>query len=163
MVASGSFSLANLRSKAGIGRFDYNPLVPFDFETYKEPHAAITEEPIVVLCNGYSVSMAELTSLATKSLPNAHLVGMRTWGGLCGLDSDPACYSESYSGFFGVENKTAFYAYLPKFVTIHPELGILEGIGVTPDVEIPFDQSLFESTGRDNQFERAVQLILNGN
>ncbi|MBO4249747.1 MAG: hypothetical protein J5884_00670 [Paludibacteraceae bacterium] len=163
LLPSGGFSGHMERTKAGTGRYDFAPMTPFTFNTYKEEHVVISEEPIVVLANGFSVSMAEMTSLSTKSIANARLVGMRTWGGLCSLVTDPAFYSDAYSGSFGVKNQTPFYAYLPQFVSILPELGILEGTGVTPDIEVAFDQSLYESTGRDNQFERAVQYILTGN
>ena len=36
---------------------------------------------------------------------------------------------------------------------------ILEGIGVTPDIEVAFDEELYRQTGRDTQLERALEYI----
>jgi C-terminal processing protease CtpA/Prc len=39
---------------------------------------------------------------------------------------------------------------------------ILEGVGVTPDIEVDFDVVQFEATGKDSQLDRALQYIRNG-
>lgn len=163
LLPSGGYSGHMERTKAGAGRYDFAPMTPFLFETFEEEHEVIADEPVVVLSNGFSVSMAEMTSICAKSIPNARLIGMRTWGGMCSLNKSPASYSETYSGCFGESNKTPFYAYIPKYVSVIPEVGILEGVGVTPDIEVEFDQALFNSTGRDSQLERAIQYIMTGN
>lgn len=38
----------------------------------------------------------------------------------------------------------------------------LEGVGISPDIEVDFDMPVFESTGRDIQLERALQFIRSG-
>ena len=163
MLPTGTYSGHMERTKAGSGRYDFAPLIPFVFPTYAGEHEVIDTEPVVVMCNGFSVSMAELTCICAKSMPNARVIGKRTWGGMCSLNTSPSSYSDTYSGCFGVKNQTPFYAFIPKFVSVVPEEGILEGVGVTPDIEVDFDQALFDATGRDSQLERAIQYIQTGN
>ena len=162
MLPAGGHTFASARFKTGIGRFDYSPLTPEVFKTREDAHETITE-PIVVLANGNSVSMAEITSLGAKSLPNARLIGTRTHGGLCLLMSDPSAYSVNYASSVGIMNQTPFYIYIPANATISNDYGILEGVGVTPDIEVQFDRDLMQTTGRDNQLERALQYIRTGN
>ena len=38
----------------------------------------------------------------------------------------------------------------------------LDGIGVTPDIEVDFNQELYNSTGSDSQFDRALEFIRTG-
>ena len=40
-------------------------------------------------------------------------------------------------------------------------MGIREGIGITPDIEVPLDPELLKQ-GRDSQLERALQYIRTG-
>ena len=163
MLPSGGYASHKARCKNGTGRYDYAPLVDFTYPTYKGEHAIISEEPIVVLTNCSSVSMSEMTAIGAKTLPNGRVVGTCSWGGLSALNTDPASYSETYASAFGEENKTAFYAYIPKYVSILPGLGVQEGVGVTPDIEVPLDMDLYNSTGRDSQLERAIEYIITGN
>ena len=44
----------------------------------------------------------------------------------------------------------------------NPNKQQLEGVGISPDIEVNFDMSLFESNGRDTQLERALQFIRSG-
>jgi C-terminal processing protease CtpA/Prc len=60
-----------------------------------------------------------------------------------------------------VRDETPFWAYIPVDVTVSKE-GILEGIGVTPDIEVQLDRDLLETTGRDSQLERALEYIRTG-
>jgi C-terminal processing protease CtpA/Prc len=39
----------------------------------------------------------------------------------------------------------------------------LEGIGVTPDIEVAFDPDEYETNGNDTQIDRALQFIRTGN
>jgi C-terminal processing protease CtpA/Prc len=48
-------------------------------------------------------------------------------------------------------------------VTLTKDKQILEGVGVTPDIEVDFNVSLYTTTGRDTQLERALQFITTGN
>ena len=162
LLPSGGWSGLTLRMKNGPGRLDFAPLVPFTFSTYSGEHAVITEEPIVVLANSASGSLAENTTWGVISQPNGYFIGTRTYGALSALNTPPEYYSESYSGAFGVSGTTAVYGYLPKFVCLYgDDLHIAEGHGFEPDKEVQLDVNLFESTGRDNQLESALDYIHN--
>lgn len=170
LLPEGGHQVASARFKTGIGRYDYSPITPEVMSTWSPssvgedtPWTPISEEPIVVLANCRSVSMSEVTCLGAKQMPNARVIGTHTWGGLCLLNGDPAAYSQNYAGIIGVQNETSFYAYIPSNVTIANDGGILEGVGVTPDIEIQLDRNLYEATGRDTQLERALQYIRTGN
>ena len=160
LIPSGGFEIGKARYKRGTGRLDYSPLMPSYFPTMNEEHAIITE-PIVVLANSSSVSMAEITSLSTKYIDNATLVGKRTWGGLCGLIGNEY-FSFNYTGHIGEEGKTPVYVYLPLVAQFNREGQLLEGVGVTPDIEVDLDVKQLRSTGKDTQLDRALQLIRNG-
>lgn len=161
LVPSGGFSFFKVRTKGGIGRYDYLPAMDFYYPTLKEDHTVVDQEPIVVLCNSRSVSMAEISSAAAKSLPNGYLLGSRTWGALSSLTTDQTRYTDQYAGVVGEMGKTPFYAYIPRRVSIFPE-GILEGVGITPDIEVDLDLPRLRNEHLDNQLERAVDFILNG-
>lgn len=162
LVPSGGYSFHKIRTKQGIGRYDYSPLMACVFKTLEEEHTVVDQEPVIVLCNSHSVSMAELNCAAVKSLPNGVLIGSRTWGGLSALNTDPSEYSRLYSGVVGVMNETPIFAYIPRMVSIFPEDGILEGYGISPNVEIDLDLDLLKNESRDNQLEHAIDFILYG-
>ena len=161
LLPSGGHYIASARFKSGVGRLDYAPLTPLHFKTMQEEHAVITE-PVVVLANCNSVSMAELTCLGAKVMDNAVVMGTTTWGGMGALIANPKDYSHSYASCIGVSGETPFYAYIPFCTTITGELGILEGVGVTPDIPVALDADLLKATGRDSQLERALQYIRTG-
>ena len=161
LLPSGGHQVASARFKTGVGRYDYSPITPQVMKTLEVEHATITE-PIVVMANCHSVSMAEVTCLGAKQVENARVLGMQTHGGMCLLMSNPAAYSVNYASSVGIREQTSFYAYIPADVTITNQGGILEGVGVTPDIEVPLDLQLLETTGRDSQLERALQYIRTG-
>ena len=162
LLPSGGFEPALTRFKRGLGRYDFSPLSPARFQTLKDTHDAITE-PIVVLCNCRSVSMAEMTSLGCKTLPNGTLIGKTTHGGICGLHGDPSAYTLDYAGIVGVQETTPVFLYIPTMVLMSKEGQIFEGVGITPDITVDFDKSLFDLQGRDTQLERAMQFLNAGN
>ena len=161
LIPSGGFEIGQARYRRGTGRLDYSPLMPAYAPTMDEEHALITK-PIVVLANCASVSMAEITSLGTKYIDNATLIGKRTWGGLCGLIGNEF-FSYNYTGHIGEEGKTPVYVYLPLVAQFTREGQLLEGVGVTPDIEVDLDVKQLRSTGKDTQLDRALQFIRNGN
>lgn len=160
MLPSGGFSVGSTRYKRGIGRYDYSPLSPLRLSTLEKAHETITE-PVVVLANCNSLSMAEMTSLVTKVMPNGTLIGKTTQGGLCGLHSNPQDYPFNYSGIIGEANKTPIYLYLPSMAFADHEGKFLDGVGVTPDIDVDLDTDLLDD-GRDTQLERAVQFLNTG-
>ena len=124
-------------------------------------HEIIDDKPIVVMANGFSVSMAEMTSLSAKVTKNATLIGKRTFGGLCALN-DNSNFSDYYAGHIGVSGETPVYVYLPTECIFDIDKKPLDGIGVTPDIEVDFNQELYNSTGSDSQFDRALEFIRTG-
>lgn len=162
LLPSGGHEIAFNRFKTGVGRYDYSPLTPFVSPTLVDEHQTITE-PIVVLANTNSASMAELTCLGAKQIPNARVIGTRTWGGLSTLLAEPKYYSLTYSNCVGISGETPFYAYIPCNVTVTKDLDIIEGTGIVPDIEVTLDVDLLNNTGRDNQLERALQYIRTNN
>lgn len=161
LLPSGGIDFGHLRFKRGLGRYDYSPLSPFHFKTLKDTHSTITE-PIVVLANCRSVSMAEVTALTCKNLSNGYMVGKHTHGGICGLKTDHYDYSTDYAGIIGTRNETPVWLYIPVGVTMDNDKNIYEGIGVAPDIEVDFDANLFTTKGRDSQLERALQFLSTG-
>ena len=148
------------RFKRGYGRFDYSPLMPARVPCLDEPHETITE-PVVVMINSLSVSMAESSALCARTLPNGKVIGKRSYGAICDLTNN-SYSSFNYSGFIGVENKTCIFGYLPSMASFTLDKKLIEGVGVTPDIEVDLDTKLFETTGRDTQLDRALQYIRTG-
>lgn len=161
LLPSGGFNPMDSRYKRGTGRYDYSPIMPQYFQTYPYEHVTVTE-PIVVLANCRSVSMAELTSISTKHIDNAVLIGTRTFGGLCGLTSNSE-YNYNYAGHVGIQGKTPVYCYTPTLASISKDGKFLDGIGVTPDIEVQFDNDAWNGgAGPDNQLDRALEYIRTG-
>ena len=94
-----------------------------------------------------------------KLMQNGRLIGKRTYGGLCGLTGNEES-SDNYSGHIGVENVTPVYVYLPTATTFTMDKETLEGVGVTPDIEVDLKDSEDQS---DSQLDRALQYIRTGN
>jgi len=160
LLPSGGWASHTLRMKNGIGRLDYGPLTPFYVMTYENEHEVINDRPIVALANCVTISMAENTVWGVQSQPNGCFIGTRTYGGLSALHPDPQYYNENYSGAFGVKNVTPIYGYIPKYVCLFgEEQKIRESIGFIPDIECPLDVNLWQTQGRDNQLEKAVDYI----
>ena len=163
LLPSGGHHMADARFKRGPGRFDYSPIMPQTMSTMKEEHETVTE-PIVVLCNCNSVSMAEMTSMGAKVLENGTLIGTRTWGGFSALSSNEN-YSNNYAGYVGIQNVTPVFCYIPQEVTFSILDGkIVEGHGVEPDIEVSMDFDAWnKGNGSDSQLDRALQFIRTGN
>lgn len=163
LLPSGGHHMADARFKRGPGRFDYSPIMPQTMPTMKAEHETVTE-PIVVLCNCSSVSMAEMTSMGAKVLENGTLIGTRTWGGFSALSSNEN-YSNNYAGYVGIQNVTPVFCYIPQEVTFSILDGkIVEGHGVEPDIEVSMDFDAWDNgNGSDSQLDRALQFIRTGN
>ncbi len=161
---SGSYEFARSRYKRGVGRLDYSPLFPQFLNSSTLEHEVIDQEPVVVLTNCNTVSMAEITTLQAKKMSNGRVIGKRTWGGLCMLFSEDTrnAYNVTYSGSFGDTKNGPVFAYVP-FLAAITDYGILEAKGVEPDIEVDFDLALYKNEGRDSQIERALQYIRTGN
>ena len=66
-------------------------------------------------------------------------------------------------GHIGERYKTPVYVYLPCVATFTLDHKIIEGEGITPDIEVDLDEATFMATGRDTQLDRALQYIRTGN
>lgn len=146
------------KSKTGIGRLDYSP--DFDFYYQHNPKtASAVNVPVVALTNTWSISMSEITTAAIKQHEKGVQIGTQTWGAACPLFAEKYYEISDYAGAFGTNGETPVYGYLPITLVSFNKYGVVEGKGLTPDIEVEYDQALYKSTGRDNQFERALQYI----
>ena len=161
LLPSGGLHFGYQRYKRGTARYDYSPMMEATAVTMSTPHETITE-PVVILTNCKSVSMSEMSTLGVKTMPNGKVIGKRTWGGLCPL-SDNEYNTYNYSGHIGEKGKTAVYGYVPMLGAFTLDKKLIEGEGITPDIEVDFDDTLFKNTGRDSQLERALQYITSDN
>ena len=160
LAPQGGIQYGYARFKRGAGRYDYSPLMPQSASTMADEHEIIDDVPITILINCWSVSMSEMTSLCAKQLPNARLIGTRSWGGLCALAGQEE-FSVNYTGHIGVKHQTPVYVYLP-MVAIHDmNKKVLEGYGVEPDIEVSLDAKNLDKY--DTQLERALDYIRTGN
>lgn len=161
LMPEGDLQYGWSRYKRGVGRYDYTPLMPQMIFTMSGDHEVIDDKPIVVMANGFSVSMSEMTSLSAKVTKNATLIGKRTFGGLCALIGNSQ-FSNYYSGHIGVSGETPVYVYLPTECIFDINKKPLDGIGVTPDIEVDFDVQKYRATGFDSQLDRALDFIRTG-
>lgn len=160
LLPQGNYQIGQARFKNGVGRLDYSVLMPQVMPTLNVDREEITE-PVVVLADCNTVSMGEATSLTAKLMDNGRLIGTQTWGGFCYLNTDPAYYSLSYSGCVGVQDETPVFCYIPLMAFMPGDGGILEGVGLTPDIQIVLDRQMALQQ-RDSQLERALQFIRTG-
>ena len=161
LLPSGGYQIGYHRTKRGYGRYDYSPLMPAIAKTMSEPHEVIDDIPVALLCNCCTVSMGEMTTMGAKAMPNATVIGKRTWGGLCPLNNNSS-FSLNYTGHIGVEGVTCVYGYVPWMAELTLDKKILEGKGIEPDIEVDLDAASFAS-GEDTQLNRALQFIRSGN
>lgn len=163
------------RIKDGFGRLDYSPWSKYEIPT---PSRHITKEkPIVVLADINSVSCAELATMLIKNLPNGTFIGERTYGAIGALLPEAQLsHNMFYSGCLGerdlmevgpdlylYKDYFPYYVYTSTFHMVDANFQDVEGVGVQPDYNIPFDgQRLFGSNPKDIQLENAIYFIKNG-
>ena len=142
------------RSKGGNGRLDYTPWVPAILKL--QPNSAKITAPIVAVADLYSFSMAEITTMAIKELPNGYFVGETTWGAHGPLIDDTNALN---GGVF----KSPFFesVYTSSLMFKNRDGQLLENKGVTPDIEVKYNETELEN-GIDSQLARAIQLIATG-
>lgn len=159
LIPNENFQIGEARFKNGVGRYDYTVKMPQVMMPLNVDREAITE-PVVVLTNCRSVSLAENTAVTAKLMSNGTVIGMQTWGGLCFLNPDTKSYTLTYASCIGEKNETPVYCYIPVMALFIEGMGIREGVGIAPDIEVPLDPELLMQ-GRDSQLERALQYIRN--
>ena len=152
------------QTKTGLGRYDLGPKVPYKIGAGVTIDDVMLEGqdrdiPVIVVCDLFSGSAAEIATIAIKQLPHSYMVGERTWGATCVLNNDFGLF---YSGSFGDSQMNdnnwighGHYVYTPKYLFSGIDGTIYEGIGITPDKECLFDQQAWNN-GIDNQLETAI-------
>ncbi len=138
------------RSKNGNGRLDYTPWAPAIVTP--QPGAVNITVPIVVLADHTSVSMAEMTTMAIKTLPNGKFIGTTTWGA-----NGPLAPLVYYNGgqftvgsYLSVYTSSSMFKYL--------DGSIYEGKGVPPDIFAKETNAAY-SSGVDLQLNAAISYI----
>jgi tricorn protease len=103
--------------------------------------------PIVAVTDEFSGSDGDIVTAAFKALQLGTVVGMRTWGGVIGIDSR----------FELVDGTVVTQPRYPTWLR-GPGWNV-ENYGVDPDVEVPMTPKDYAS-GRDVQLETAVRIAL---
>lgn len=140
---------ANSQHKSGPNRYDYTQVTPcYIYGTSEEPTNLF---PIVMLADLWSMSMAEITCIASRSFSDKSImVGERTSGGTCSLVSD-----YFYAG--GIVETDNFRIYSSTFLFYDLDMNFYEGVGITPDIEVLFDEVTWGTT--DSQKNAAIDYI----
>lgn len=124
----------------------FNPNVPILSQTGRDGTAQTFDfqwrKPVVLLVNESSRSGKEILAHGFKTYEIGPVVGTRTAGAVVG------------GQIFPLSDGSVLYL-ATRDVRVNGER--LEGIGVAPDVEVPF--TLPYAAGRDPQLERAFQLL----
>ncbi|MCX7880647.1 MAG: PDZ domain-containing protein [Ignavibacteria bacterium] len=108
---------------------------------------AVMTGPMVCLVNELSASDGDLFPYQFKKLGLGKVVGKRTWGGVIGIRGSLPFLDGGY-------------LMKPEFSNFAAEgIRILEGEGLTPDIEIDNDPAL-EYEGIDQQLDKAIEIIL---
>jgi tricorn protease len=103
--------------------------------------------PKCVLINHLVISAGENFSYYFRKLGIGKLVGTRTWGGLVGLNGNPALID---GGYVNIPNAPFFS---------DEGAWLIENHGIEPDIEVIDDPALM-ADGHDPQLEAAVGLML---
>ncbi len=102
--------------------------------------------PLVVLVNGYSASASEILSGAVKDYGIGTLIGTTTYG------------KGVVQRVFDFTDNTAVKLTISNYFT--PAGNDINGVGIEPDIEVPFDSDAYKEDGTDNQLDRAVEELL---
>ena len=103
--------------------------------------------PKCLLVSGMSVSAGENFAYAFRKLGLGKIIGTRTWGGLVGLNGNPALIDGAY---FNIPNAPFFEA--------DGTWGI-EGYGIDPDIEVVHDPSKLVA-GIEPQLDAAIKQMM---
>lgn len=138
------------RNKTGNGRLDYSPWVAVRISSQTGAHAVSL--PLYILADKYSQSMAEITTMALRALPNCRVVGETTFGAT-GPFGENALYDDGpfeVPGFLSVTTSSV------EFKDVDGK--IYEGVGFPPDYPVAYDVNAL-STGHDPQMEKVLSLV----
>ncbi len=138
------------RSKSGNGRLDYTPWI--DVKVSPQPGARAVTLPVYVLADKYSQSMAEITTMALRALPQCRVVGETTYGAT-GPFAENALYDDGpfeVPGFLSVITSSVEFKYI--------DGKSYEGLGFPPDYPVPFNVQAL-SLGDDPQLDKVLSML----
>lgn len=173
-LSQGDNLVGYTRTKDGFGRLDYSPWSPY--HVYAPANHLLNAKPIVVLADVNSVSCAELATMLIKNLPNGTFIGERTYGAVGALRSrSDICHDDFYSGCVGsydlyelgpeiyaYKNEFPYFIYTSTWHFVDANHEDIEGFGVKPDYEVPYNQEHLIQKKKDVQLENAIYFIKNG-
>lgn len=149
-LISAPLKIGYTRYKNGNGRLDYTPWI--DATITPQPGSRAVTQPIVVLADNFSVSLAELTTMAIHTLPNGKFIGETTWGA-----NGPIAPNQFFNG--GQFTAANFlYAYTSSSMFKYLDGNIYEGKGFPPDIPVTFNTRLL-SRGDDPAMDAALNFI----
>lgn len=143
--------IGSIRSRKAANRFSYGPWRDFILAGTAKPYT----KPVVVLVDRFSISMAEITTLALALRPNTTVVGERTFGAQGPRLDEPV--DLTLGGTFTLPN--GWLVTMADQAVRYIDGKVYEGIGFPPDVEVKFDLARYRATGRDNQLDAAIGLF----
>ncbi len=101
--------------------------------------------PLVLLIDGGSASASEILAGAIKDYEMGTLVGTTTYG------------KGIVQKIFSYEDGSAAKITVSKYYT--PNGYNIHGVGIAPDVEVPFDSDLYLEEEIDNQLQEAIRIV----
>lgn len=101
--------------------------------------------PLTVLVNGYSASASEILAGAIQDYEKGTLIGTTTYG------------KGIVQQIQRLEDGTAIKLTISAYYT--PLGRNIHGIGITPDIELEYDNDAYEAEGIDNQLEKAIEIL----
>ncbi len=144
-------------SLAYAGAFTDQPVAAFSKVTktldgFTKPHRVMTQpngnvylsQPVILLTSGYSISAAEIFTMAMRELPQVTVIGQAT----SGAHSDVLSRNLPNGWEFGFSHQ----------VYKTPDGTVYEGPGIPPDIEREFDVDGF-GAGRDTMLEEAMAML----
>jgi carboxyl-terminal processing protease len=145
------------RGKSNIGRLDYTPWAPAIVTP--QPGSIRISQPIVVLADHLSVSLAESIALAVQGLPNGKFIGTTTWGANGPLTPNLYFNGGQFTigtSTFGPNGYMFVYTSSVMFKSVTGKM--YEGIGVPPDIWVPETYQAYQA-GNDLQLNTAIAYI----
>lgn len=103
------------------------------------------EVPLVVLVNGYSASASEILAGAIQDYNKGTLIGTTTYG------------KGIVQQIHRLDDGTALKLTISAYYT--PSGRNIHGVGIEPDIELEYDYEASESEGKDNQVEKAIEIL----
>jgi len=104
--------------------------------------------PVVILTNGYTASASEILTGAMKDHGKAITIGTKTYG------------KGVVQSFYSFSDGTAMKLTTEQYFT--PNGIAIDGIGISPDIEVEFDSDAYysETDSYDNQLDAAIDYLM---